>query len=171
VHAESYVVNESWDTEGNYKGVADSIGLMVYEGTQALNYVKNYNRGGDQWEGFDIKVNAPSNVILLGAKGSSTYNTIETLAKASVERDLLGIMVWYSSVKGGLQYAVTWDAHLSDDAKRGYQRAMEIFAPDNAKSYAVTSYNALGNSEADTFNDKHHSVGFVLGNSPWPEDV
>ena len=172
VEAESYVINESWDVKGNYKGVADSIGLMVYEGTQALNYVKNYNRGGDQWEGFPIKVNAPSNTILLGAKGSSTHGTIETLANAAVEKDLLGIMVWYSSVKNGFQYAVSWDAQLSESSKTGYKRAMEIFQPENAKfkstSYSITEYNAIsGEDEEDMTNKKHHSVGYVLGKKPW----
>jgi hypothetical protein len=31
-------------------------GLMVYEGTQALDYVKNYAQGTSQWDGFPIKV-------------------------------------------------------------------------------------------------------------------
>merc|ERR1711997_700267 len=42
VQAEIDVINDSWDDQGTAQGVADSIGLMVYEGTQALNYVKNY---------------------------------------------------------------------------------------------------------------------------------
>jgi hypothetical protein len=29
---------------------------MVYEGTEALNYVKNYAQGTSQWDGFPIKV-------------------------------------------------------------------------------------------------------------------
>ncbi len=29
---------------------------MVYEGTQALDYVKNYAQGTSQWDGFPIKV-------------------------------------------------------------------------------------------------------------------
>ena len=29
-------------------------------------------------------------------------------------------MVWYASVKGGLQYAVTWDASESDDTIKAY---------------------------------------------------
>ena len=29
---------------------------MVYEGTQALIYLKNYVTGTDQWDGFPIKV-------------------------------------------------------------------------------------------------------------------
>ena len=66
VRAEIDVINASWDTKGKHLGVADAIGLMVYEGTQALNYVKNYANGTSQWEGFPIKVNAPKNAILLG---------------------------------------------------------------------------------------------------------
>ena len=34
VQAETDVINASWDEEGNSQGLADSIGLMVYEGTQ-----------------------------------------------------------------------------------------------------------------------------------------
>ena len=45
IHAEIDVINASWDEKGNNKGLADSIGLMVYEGTNSLNYVKNYNAG------------------------------------------------------------------------------------------------------------------------------
>ncbi len=184
MEAESHVINHSWNKNGDYLGVADSVGLMVYEGTQALNYVKNYNRGSDQWEGFPIKVNAPSNTILLGCKGSSTQGTIETLARAAMDKDLLGIMVWYSSVKNGFQYAVSWDAQLSDSSKKGYESAMQIFAPDNTEqrvrkgaSYTATAYNAVaaastaGKKEADTVNDKHHSIGYVLGRGPWPEDM
>merc|ERR1719191_2064082 len=71
IHAEIDVINASWDEKGNNKNLADSIGLMVYEGTNSLNYVKNYNAGTSRWEGFKIKVNAPNSTILLGAKGST----------------------------------------------------------------------------------------------------
>ena len=37
---------------------------MVYEGTQALQYVKNYAAGTSQWEGFPIKVIDPLTGIL-----------------------------------------------------------------------------------------------------------
>ena len=51
VQAEIDVINASWDDQGNSNNVADSIGLMVYEGTQAMQYVKNYVSGADQWAG------------------------------------------------------------------------------------------------------------------------
>jgi hypothetical protein len=127
VQAESDVINASWDTEGNSQGLADSLGLMVYEGTQALNYVKNYANGAGQWQGFPIKVNAPKSTILLGAKGSSSSSTIVKLAKAAVDDDILGIMVWYASVKNGFDYAPFWDASTREDSIDGYKQAMNIF--------------------------------------------
>ena len=48
IHAEIDVINASWDTKGNNKNLTDTIGLMVYEGTNALNYVKNYVAGTKQ---------------------------------------------------------------------------------------------------------------------------
>lgn len=51
IDAENDVINESWDKEGNSNNLADSVGLMVYEGSQSLNYVKNFVNGADQWEG------------------------------------------------------------------------------------------------------------------------
>jgi len=127
VQAETDVINASWDPEGNSANLANSIGLMVYEGTQALNYVKNYANGAGQWEGFPITASAPKNVILLGAKGQSSYKDIITLAEEAVEQDLLGIMVWYASVQNGFDYAVNWDASTNEDSIKGYMDAMAIF--------------------------------------------
>ena len=50
VQAEIDVINASWDSDGSSSNLADSLGLMVYEGTQALNYVKNYANGSGQWQ-------------------------------------------------------------------------------------------------------------------------
>merc|ERR1719225_1988001 len=59
VQAEIDVINASWDSEGSSSNLADSVGLMVYEGTQALNYVKNYANGSGQWQGFPVTASAP----------------------------------------------------------------------------------------------------------------
>jgi len=134
VKAESDVINASWDTEGNSQGLADSLGLMVYEGTQALQYVKNYANGADRWEGFPIKVRAPKSTILLGAKGSSSSATIMKLAQAAVKDDILGIMVWYASVKNGFDYAPFWDASTKNDSIEGYKSAMALFKKAMASS-------------------------------------
>ena len=66
VEAANEVINQSWDLEGNLKNVGDSVGIMVYEGTQSLDYVKNFANGADQWEGFPIKVNVNSKAVMLG---------------------------------------------------------------------------------------------------------
>jgi len=127
VQAEIDVINASWDSEGVSANLADSIGLMVYEGTQALNYVKNYANGADQWEGFPVTASAPKNTILLGAKGASSSSAINQLAQTAVKDDLLGIMVWYASVKNGFDYAPVWDASTHNDAISGYKSAMQLF--------------------------------------------
>ena len=94
MQAEIDVINASWNVGATSNGLADSVGLMVYEGTQvlvelvdegsslreprywkncvekrviipkALQYVKNYAEGSSQWEGFPIKV--PANPLLSG---------------------------------------------------------------------------------------------------------
>ena len=61
VQAEIDVINASWNPGGSSNGLADTIGLMVYEGTQALIYLKNYIGGSSMWQGFPIKVR---NIIL-----------------------------------------------------------------------------------------------------------
>ena len=61
VQAEIDVINASWNVGGSSNGLADSIGLMVYEGTQSLQYVKNFAQGSSQWEGFPITVSTQYN--------------------------------------------------------------------------------------------------------------
>jgi len=128
VQAEMDVINASWDSNGNSNNLADSIGLMVYQGTQSLNYVKNFD-SSKRWQGHPTSASVPNNAILLGAKGVTSSSAITQLAQASVKDDLLGIMVWYASVKNGFQYkqAEQWDATISDDSIKGYQSAMQIF--------------------------------------------
>ena len=70
VQAESDVINASWNEGGTSNGLADTIGLMVYEGDQALLYVKNYAAGSSQWDGFPIKVRGYACLIALPLKGA-----------------------------------------------------------------------------------------------------
>jgi len=141
VQAETDVINASWDTKSKSNGLADSVGLMVYEGTQALQYVKNFANGSGQWQGFPIKVNVPTNAILLGAKGSSSSSEITQLAKAAVDGDLLGIMVWYASVKNGFDYAPFWDASTKEDSINGYKAAYKLFKAANEKIRQLETEN------------------------------
>jgi len=124
VQAEIDVINASWKVGGGSNGLADSVGIMVYEGTQSLQYVKNFAQGSSQWEGFPITVDVPTTQILVGSKGSSRKTDIMTLATESISQDLLGIMVWYCSVQEGLQYEASWDCSGSEDSANAYVEAL-----------------------------------------------
>jgi hypothetical protein len=77
--------------------------------------------------GFPIKVRAPSDTILLGAKGASSPGTFEELSNAVVANNYRGIMIWYASVKNGLQYGATWDASEDKAAQEAYIKVMQKF--------------------------------------------
>lgn len=125
VQAEIDVINAGWDKDGKSTNLIDTVGLMVYEGDQALNYVKNYANGAGQWEGFPIKVNVPTDAILLGAKGSIRPDVAIRMAKEAVSQNLRGIMVWYTSVENGFKYSPVWD--WTDDSSLGLLEARRVF--------------------------------------------
>merc|ERR1712141_82060 len=126
VHAEDDVINESCkDKSLPSNNLIDSVGLMVYEGTQALQYVKNYAEATSQWEGFPIHCDTPYHNILLGCKGSAGPSSIDTLATETLRQDLSGIMVWYASVQNGFQYEGSWDASTSEKSQQAYIEAMK----------------------------------------------
>ena len=37
VPANDFIINNSWDVDGNSKNVADTVGLMVYEGAGVIS--------------------------------------------------------------------------------------------------------------------------------------
>ena len=125
VNAEDYVINESFNVDATSNNLIDSVGLMVYEGTQSLNYIKNYAEATSQWEGFPITSNTPYHGILVGCKGSARPGDIDTLADETLKQDLLGVMVWYASVQNGFQYEVSWDASTSKESQEAYIKAMQ----------------------------------------------
>ena len=133
VQAEIDVINASWDSNGKKNNIADSIGLMVYEGTNSLNYVKNYD-SSKRWQGHPISAAVPNNAILLGAKGVTSSSAIKELARRSLADDLLGVMVWYASVENGFQYKHSdqWDATTKTDSINGYKAAMQMFRQGGA---------------------------------------
>ena len=126
MQAEIDVINASWDSSGTSSGLADTLGLMVYEGTQALNYVEHYAAGSSQWQGFPITASAPTSAILLGCKGAASSDTITALARATLDQDLGGIMVWYASIKNGFDYTTFWDASPHADSVAGYLAARKM---------------------------------------------
>ena len=44
-----------------------------------------------------------------------------------MKEDYLGIMVWYASVKNGLQYGATWDASEDKAAQEAYINVVNKF--------------------------------------------
>ena len=70
--------------DGVNRGLVESVGLMVYEGTQSLNYVDNYAHGSSQWEGFPITVDVTMGDIMLGCKGSARSGDIMILAGEAI---------------------------------------------------------------------------------------
>jgi len=98
VAAENYVVNHSWDTNGKSLGMADAVGIMVYQGTGSLQYVKNYAQGSHQWQGFPITVDVATRAILCGMGGDASSGDVSTVANSVKSQQLGGIMVWFASV-------------------------------------------------------------------------
>ena len=65
VQAETDVINASWDTKSKSNGLADSVGLMVYEGTQVylqLYSVSSWDVVLQSWAIFGI-------IFVVGGKG------------------------------------------------------------------------------------------------------
>ena len=130
VRAENDVINASWRPDGGSNNLADSVGLMVYEGSMSLDYVKNYAQGTQQWEGFPIHVNVPYESIVVGCKGSASSDDVARLATECMTKGLQGIMVWFASVRGGFVYATSWDASGSKESQDALLAAMELFNSD-----------------------------------------
>jgi hypothetical protein len=132
VKEENYMVNQNFAKGA--KSSVDAIGIMVYEGTGSLQYVKDYIDGSKQWSGFPIHVDVPSQKVLLGAGGQSAAGTIEALAKAAHDQNLGGIMVWFASVidsatgKPGNQYSGgAMDSSIQSAAtKAEWKKALDI---------------------------------------------
>jgi len=53
--AGAQVINQSWNKNSSSNNLADHIGILAYEGSQALQYVKNFAQATQQWTGFPIQ--------------------------------------------------------------------------------------------------------------------
>lgn len=134
VKAEIDVINASWDSKGKSNNLTDSIGIMVYNGTQSLHYVKNYVDGPGQGCHFPITCRAPPNTIFLGVQGSAGAVTIGTLVNETITNGYRGIMTWYSSVmkadgSPGLRYALDWDSSGSHAIQQPFIDAINTYQP------------------------------------------
>jgi len=132
VQAENDVVNYSWDKNGNHIATgADTVGIMVYTGTQSLNYVKNYAEGTKQWQGFPIKVDVATNGIITGLGGDASSSDIMSMVSAIKSQSLRGFMVWYASVldsatgQTALQYGKQDDASANTGSMSTWANALK----------------------------------------------
>jgi len=138
ITAEIDVINASWNADGSCNDLADSVGIMFYNGTGALTYVDNYAHGSQHGEGYPIQVDVPKAQIMVGSRGTASEDTINTLAEESVKQDLLGIMVWYCSVRNGLVYGHGTDCNESQESISAYVAAMDYFK-DHTQSIKTKS--------------------------------
>merc|ERR1712232_344635 len=133
IKEENYMVNQVFAKSADHTTI-DKIGIMVYEGTGSLQYVKDYVNGTKQWQGFPIHVDVPPQKLMLGAGGQASASTITALAQAAHDQNLGGIMVWYASVldsatgKHGNQYSGgSMDASIQSNAtKATWAKAQDI---------------------------------------------
>lgn len=95
--------NKTWSgtVAGSYGSVA-RVGIMVYSGEGALQYVDNYVNGCSaahctQWY-CPLPACVPSTSMLLGSGGDSNSAMIVKLANDVLSGKLGGMMVWFASV-------------------------------------------------------------------------
>merc|ERR1712087_423066 len=84
---------------GGSNDLIDSVGLMVYNGLESLQYVKDYGNATSEWQGFPITVDVPYARILPGIEGSASSTVIAQMASSVKSEGLGGFMVWFASVK------------------------------------------------------------------------
>jgi len=97
IDAEIDIVNAAWTTNGQSNGILDSIGIMVYQDLESLQYVKDYANATSEWQGFPITVDVPTQSILTGIQGTATSAIME-MANDVISENLGGMMVWFGSV-------------------------------------------------------------------------
>ena len=97
VPAENDMVNNGYTVNGTSLGLIDSVGLMVYQGLESLNYVRDYGNA-TYWQNYPIKVDVPYSQIIAGINGNAGSSTIMQMADDINSKGLGGIMVWLSSV-------------------------------------------------------------------------
>ncbi len=62
------MINAGWDSSGQSSGLVDSIGIMVYSGTESLDWVDEYTESGQQGADWPITADVPESAVLVGCK-------------------------------------------------------------------------------------------------------
>jgi hypothetical protein len=129
VTSENYMVNNAFTASGNSLGLVDSVGIMVYQDLQSLQYVKNYENATSQWEGFPITSDVPPAQIFPGIQGSTSSSAIQQMASSVDGQSLGGFMVWFASVwdstrnKAAFSYGYDDASNSKSDA---WAQALEV---------------------------------------------
>lgn len=115
IFSESLMTVKSWNTQGASQNVADAVGIMVYTGSQALQYVTQYTGAQcTQWwcalcnsAKVDTPCTAvPTNAIFAGLGGDASQTDVTAVCSAQFNgKGIGGYMVWYASADNGFQYA------------------------------------------------------------------
>ncbi len=115
VYSQSLITVNSWKQDGTSTNLLDTIGIMVYQDTQSLNWLGQYT--GDScssgWCALcsDAKVatpcsKVPKKSLVGGLGGDANQASINTLCNSGTG----GYMVWYASADNGFQYGSDADA-------------------------------------------------------------
>ena len=100
VKAESSMVNSAFNRNvtASDRPALDAVGIMVYSGTNSLQYLKNYVNGSQQWEGFPIHVDVPASKVVCGMGGNAAPADLNKFVANALSGHSKGVMVWYGSV-------------------------------------------------------------------------
>jgi len=114
VYSESIMTVKSWDASGNSNNIADAVGIMVYSGSQALQYVGQYTGSAcTQWwcplcSSAKVQqpcTSVPAGSIFAGVGGDANQSDINTICSAQINgKPIGGYMIWYASADNGFQY-------------------------------------------------------------------
>lgn len=116
------VINASWKRGRRSMNLADSVGLMVYHSSDSSDWVDHYFKGSKK--GF-LEVDVPEPQIMVGVSGTASAEDINALARDVFDRNLLGLMVWSGSVRGGIAYG--HDASQSRESQKAFVSVMKEF--------------------------------------------
>ena len=141
VFSESLMTVKSWNAQGQSLNLADAVGIMVYTGSQALQYVGAYTGSTctEWWCALcnDAKVpqpctSVPAGAVLAGLGGDAGQADVNAVCSAQFDGKAIGgYMVWYASADNGFQYGggsndarvhnVNWKCNSSHPKREGHK--------------------------------------------------
>ena len=136
VYSESLLTVKGWNAQGQSSGLLDSIGLMVYNGADSLNWVGQYSGATctQYWCAVcnDAQVATPCTAvprgkILAGLDGAVQQHDLDSVCSGNVG----GYMVWYASADNGFQYGPQNDARINGGTRFGCRSSASNGSSDN----------------------------------------